>query len=96
MTLITILKLLVAVNIVIDAVAFYPQIRSLIKAEKPSKDVSIPAWLIWTYSSAIWTLYAIVMFDDILLIAGAISALLGCAIVLFLAIYNQHFRFKEE
>ncbi len=87
---------LMSANLVVGIVAYLPQIRSLIKADCASKDVSISAWLIWTYMCVVALLYVIVFTDDILLILFELIGLIGCALVLGLAIYNQHFRFRNK
>lgn len=66
-------------------VSYLPQVIKLIKTKK-SEDLSIYSWILWVTSSSSYTLYAILVSKDIMLIFETCLELFFCLTILILAI----------
>ena len=80
----------------VDLIGFMPQIYALIIATGHSRGVSINAWGLWTGTSIIALLYAVLLVQDAFLIFVSSVETFGCATVLAITVYNRHIRFKEQ
>ncbi len=66
-------------------ISYFPQIIKLIKTKK-SDDLSIQSWILWVTSSLTYTLYAIFVSEDFMLIFETCLELFFCLLILILAI----------
>lgn len=66
-------------------VSYFPQTLKLIKTKK-SEDISISSWILWVTSSLAYTLYAVIVSKDVMLIFETSLELAFCLIILLLAI----------
>ena len=66
-------------------VSYFPQTVKLIKTKK-SEDLSLYSWILWVISSFSYTLYAIIVSKDFMLIFETSLELSFCLIILILAI----------
>ena len=66
-------------------ISYLPQLIKLLKT-KNSRDLSISSWLLWVVSFFFYSLYAILVAKDILLIMQALLELGFCCAILFLII----------
>ena len=66
-------------------ISYFPQTLKLIKTKK-SEDLSIQSWILWVVSSFSYTLYAVVVSKDFMLIFETSLELAFCLIILVLAI----------
>ena len=66
-------------------ISYLPQIVKLIRSKK-SEDLSISSWILWGISSLSYTLYAICVSKDFMLIFTTILELTCCLLILLLAI----------
>lgn len=66
-------------------ISYLPQALKLIKTKK-SEDISILSWVIWVISSLSYTIYAVVVSKDVMLIFETSLELLFCLLILFLSI----------
>lgn len=78
-------------NILLSIVAFctfisyFPQTIKLIRTKK-SSDLSIGSWILWVTSSFSYTLYAVLVSKDGMLIFETSLELFFCLVILILAI----------
>lgn len=66
-------------------ISYLPQTLKLIKTKK-SADLSVSSWILWVVSSLSYTLYAIIISKDFMLIFETVLELAFCLIILILAI----------
>lgn len=66
-------------------ISYFPQIVKLIKTKK-SEDLSVQSWILWVTSSLAYTLYAILVSKDIMLIFETCLELFFCLLILILAL----------
>lgn len=66
-------------------ISYFPQTIKLIKTKK-SNDLSIQSWILWVTSSLAYTIYAIAVSKDFMLIFETGLELSFCIIILILAI----------
>lgn len=66
-------------------ISYFPQTMKLIKTKK-SSDLSIQSWILWVTSSLAYTIYAILVSKDFMLIFETSLELSFCLIILMLAI----------
>lgn len=66
-------------------ISYFPQTIKLIKTKK-SNDLSIQSWILWVTSSSAYTIYAVVISKDFMLIFETVLELSFCLIILILAI----------
>lgn len=66
-------------------ISYFPQTVKLIKTKK-SNDLSIQSWILWVTSSLAYTIYAITVSKDFMLIFETSLELAFCLIILILAI----------
>lgn len=70
-------------------ISYLPQTIKLLKTKK-SDDISIQSWVLWGVSSFSYTLYAIIVSKDFMLIFETTLELIFCLIILILsAIYRK-------
>ena len=65
--------------------SYFPQIIKLVKTRK-SEDLSIQSWMLWVLSSFSYTLYAVIVSKDFMLVFETSLELTFCVIILLLAI----------
>ena len=70
-------------------ISYFPQTIKLIKTKK-SKDISISSWILWLTSSFSYTLYAIIVSKDVMLIFETGLELFFCLVILILAILYRN------
>lgn len=66
-------------------ISYFPQTVKLIKTKK-SNDLSIQSWVLWVTSSLAYTIYAIMVSKDFMLIFETSLELFFCLMILILAI----------
>ena len=66
-------------------ISYLPQTIKLLRTKK-SNDISIASWLLWVISSISYTLYAILVSDDLMLIVETSLELIFCIIILVLSL----------
>ena len=66
-------------------ISYFPQTIKLMKTKK-SNDLSIQSWILWVTSSLAYTIYAVVVSKDFMLIFETGLELSFCLIILILAI----------
>ena len=66
-------------------ISYFPQTVKLLKTKK-SDDLSIPSWILWVISSLSYTIYAICVSKDVMLIFETTLELSFCLLILLLAI----------
>jgi len=66
-------------------ISYFPQTIKLIKTKK-SEDLSIKSWILWVTSSLAYTLYAILISKDFMLIFETCLELFFCLLILILAL----------
>jgi len=66
-------------------ISYFPQIVKLIKTKK-SEDLSIKSWILWVTSSLSYTVYAVIVSGDLMLIFETCLELFFCLLILILAI----------
>jgi len=66
-------------------ISYFPQTIKLLKNKK-SDDLSIQSWILWVTSSLSYTLYAILVSNDGMLIFETCLELFFCLLILILAI----------
>lgn len=75
-------------------ISYFPQTLKLIKSKR-SEDLSIRSWILWVTSSIAYTLYAIVVSKDGMLIFETCLELFFCLLILILAIiYRKRSNYK--
>lgn len=67
------------------SISYFPQVVKLLKIKK-SDDLSIPSWILWVISSLTYTIYAICVSKDVMLIFETSLQLFFCLFILLLAI----------
>ncbi len=73
-------------------ISYFPQTIKLIKTKK-SEDLSIKSWILWVTSSLAYTLYAILISKDFMLIFETLLELFFCLLILILAlVYRKNVR----
>jgi len=70
-------------------VSYFPQTVKLIKTKK-SSDLSIQSWILWLTSSIAYTIYAIIISKDTMLIFETGLELFFCLLILILAIMYRN------
>ena len=78
-------NILLAIVSICTFISYFPQTVKLIKTKK-SNDLSIQSWILWVTSSLAYTIYAIIVSDDFMLIFETSLELAFCLIILILAI----------
>lgn len=81
---------------IIAGAGYLPQIIKLIRTKDKSLSNSITTWMIWTFTSTVSFLYAIIILKDPPFILVALANMAGCSIIFILVIYNRYFRFRNE
>ena len=66
-------------------ISYFPQTVKLLKTKK-SDDLGIPSWILWVISSLSYSIYAICVSKDVMLIFETSLELFFCLIILVLAI----------
>ena len=66
-------------------ISYVPQIIKLIKTKK-SDDISSSSWMLWVISSLAFTLYALIINKDLMLIFKALLELMFCSVILLLSL----------
>ncbi len=66
-------------------ISYFPQTIKLLKTKK-SEDLSIQSWVLWVVSSFSYTLYAVIVSKDFMLIFETGLELSFCLIILMLVI----------
>ena len=66
-------------------ISYFPQTIKLLKTKK-SEDLSIQSWILWVVSSISYTIYAVIVSKDFMLIFETGLELSFCLIILMLAI----------
>lgn len=66
-------------------ISYFPQTVKLLKTKK-SEDISIQSWILWVTSSFSYTLYAILVSKDGMLIFETCLELFFCLLILILAV----------
>ena len=66
-------------------ISYFPQTVKLLKNKK-SDDLSIPSWILWVMSSLSYTIYAICVSKDLMLIFETTLELSFCLVILLLTI----------
>lgn len=66
-------------------ISYLPQTIKLIKTKK-SNDISVTSWILYVVSSIAYTLYAIIVSKDVMLIFQTFLELTFCIIILLLSI----------
>lgn len=66
-------------------ISYFPQTIKLIKTKK-STDLSIHSWILWVISSFSYTMYAVIVSKDFMLIFETCLELFFCLVILMLAI----------
>jgi len=66
-------------------ISYFPQTIKILKT-KSSKDLSVKSWILWVISSFSYTLYAILISKDIMLIFETCLELFFCLLILILTI----------
>lgn len=66
-------------------ISYFPQTIKLLKTKK-SEDISIQSWILWVTSSFSYTLYALLVSKDGMLIFETCLELFFCLLILILAI----------
>ena len=66
-------------------ISYFPQTVKLLKNKK-SDDLSIPSWILWVISSLSYTIYAIFISEDVMLIFETSLELFFCLLILLLTI----------
>ncbi len=75
--------------------AYIPQVKSLIKAETSSDDISIKAWLLWILSSSIGLGYGIFSLKDILFCITTAVGLIMMTAIVGITLYNRYIKFGD-
>lgn len=70
-------------------ISYFPQTIKLLKTKK-SDDLSIQSWILWVTSSLSYTLYAILVSKDGMLIFETCLELFFCLVILILAIIYKN------
>ena len=66
-------------------ISYLPQTIKLFKTKK-SSDISIQSWILWVVSSLAYTIYAIIISNDIMLVFETCLELFFCLLILILSI----------
>ena len=75
-------------------ISYFPQIVKILKTKKV-EDLSIYSWIIWVISSFAYTLYAVIISKDVMLIFETCLETFFCLLILTLAIiYRKKYRKK--
>ena len=78
-------NILLAIVSLCTFISYLPQTLKLIKTKK-SEDISIQSWILWVISSLSYTIYAIMISNDGMLIFETSLELFFCLIILILSI----------
>lgn len=70
-------------------ISYFPQTIKLLKTKK-SDDLSIQSWILWVTSSLSYTLYAVLVSQDGMLIFETCLELFFCLLILILAIIYRN------
>lgn len=70
-------------------ISYYPQAVKLIKT-KSAEDISIQSWVLWVTSSFTYTLYAILVNKEAMLIFETSLELFFCILILILTIMYRN------
>jgi hypothetical protein len=72
---------------------YWPQVKSLLKAQERMTDISLKNWFLWTFSSMLTMLYGATYLHDwrICLVSGL--GLWGGTLIIVLSMYNRFIRF---
>ena len=81
-------NILLGVVALCTMIAYLPQTIKLIKTKK-ADDISLLSWIIWVISSCCYTLYAVLVSKDFMLIFETSLELLFCIIILVLSYIYQ-------
>lgn len=88
-------NILLGIVSVCTLISYLPQTIKLIKTKK-SEDISIASWVIWVVSSFAYTLYAILISKDFMLIFETSLELTFCVWILILSILFKKNDKKHE
>lgn len=76
-------------------IGYLPQIRQLIKATKPTDDISLSSWYLWILGSVIALGYGVFHLQDFMFcLTTSVNMVLMIAVVA-LVLYNNHLRFAQ-
>ncbi|MDR0978645.1 MAG: PQ-loop repeat-containing protein [Lachnospiraceae bacterium] len=78
-------NVLLAIVTLCTFISYYPQAAKLVKTKK-SGDISIGSWVLWVISSLSYTIYALVVSKDLMLIFETCLELSFCLLILILSI----------
>lgn len=78
-------NILLAIVSICTFISYFPQTVKLIKTKK-SEDLSIQSWILWVTSSLAYTIYAVIVSKDFMLIFETSLELAFCLVILILAI----------
>lgn len=81
--------ILYAVNSVVIALAYLPQIKKLVPVKEEPVNFSFLSWSMWTYTSLIASIYAFVIVGDLLLTVVTLTHLVFCFITWALIWYKN-------
>lgn len=74
-------------------IGYLPQIRQLVKADKPTDDISLSSWYMWIFGSVIALGYGLFHLQDFMFcVTTGVNLVLMVAVVA-LVLYNKHIRF---
>lgn len=82
-------NILLAIVSFCTLISYLPQTIKLIKSKK-SSDLSIQSWILWLTSSIAYTIYAILISKDTMLIFETGLELFFCLVILILAIMYRN------
>lgn len=89
-------NILLAIVSLCTFISYLPQTIKLIKTKK-SEDISIQSWILWVLSSLSYTIYAIIISKDVMLIFETCLELFFCLIILILSIkYRKNYSEREK
>lgn len=78
---------------IISLSAFLPQIKTLLAATGPSRDIALSSWYLWTFASIVSLLYGVFKLQDMMFTVTTVLAVVMNVTIVGLVIYNRHFRF---
>ena len=82
-------NILLGIVSVCTFISYFPQTIKLIRTKK-SEDISIGSWVLWLISSLSYTLYAIIVSKDVMLIFETGLELFFCLVILSLAVLYRN------
>lgn len=82
-------NLLLGIVSLCTLLSYLPQTIQLLKT-KSSEDLSLTSWILWVVSSYSYTLYAILVSKDFMLIVQTALELIFCMLILILSIFYTY------